>query len=78
MLWLCVWSQVGRYGYHLYSNVHLNKNMSKKNRNEKFATVEQREGLVGVVHAVSIVPNASHSARPLGGGKDLRNCFLIR
>ena len=52
--------------------------MSKKNRNEKFATVEQKEELVGVVHAVSIVPNASHSARPLGGGKDLRNCFLIR
>ena len=78
MLWLCVWSQVGRYGYHLYSNVHLNKNMSKKNRNEKFAIVDQKEELVGLEHAVCIVPNASHTAGPLGGGKDLLNCFLIR
>ena len=78
-----MWSQVGRYGYHSYSivqvvYVHLNKNMSKKNRNEKFAIVDKKEEHVGLEQSVCIVPNASHSAGPLGGGKDLRNCFLIR
>ena len=52
--------------------------MSKKNRNEKFAIVDQKEELVGLEHAVCIVLNASHTAGPLGGGKDSRNCFLIR